>query len=153
MAGLYLEDFAAGQVFTSGSHLIDEDQIHRFAREFDPQPFHLDDAAARGTLFGGLAASGWHTAAITMCLMVNSGFAPAGGLIGAGFDELSWPRPVRPGDMLHLKIEVLELRPSRSKPDRDMIKIRTTTLNQRDEPVQISVGSLVVQRRPPTPSQ
>ncbi len=148
MAGLYLEDFSAGQSFTTGRHRIDEAQIHRFAGEFDPQPFHLDGNAAKATLFGGLAASGWHTAALTMRLTVDSDFVPAGGIIGAGFDELSWPRPVRPGDELHLLIEVLEVRPSRSRPDRGMIKVRTTTLNQNDEPVQISVGNLVVQRRP-----
>lgn len=152
MPELYLEDFSAGQRFESGRHLIDEDQIHRFAHEFDPQPFHLDDAIARGTLFGGLAASGWHTAAITMRLLVDSEFTPAGGIIGAGFEELIWPRPVRPGDMLHLSIEVLGVRPSGSKPDRGMLRLRIVTLNQNDDPVQISVGTLVVQRNVSAPS-
>lgn len=145
---LYLEDFFEGQTFTTLRHRIDDVQIREFAQAFDPQPFHLDGDAAKDTLFGGLAASGWHTAALTMRLTVDSEFAPSGGIIGAGFDEISWPRPVRPGDELHLKIEVLDVRPSRSKPERGMIRVRTTTLNQKDEPVQISVGNLVVQRRP-----
>lgn len=148
MKGHNLEDFAPGQTFVSGRHRIDLAQIRRFAAEFDPQPFHLDDAAARDTLFGGLAANGWHTAAITMRLMLDSGVVPRGGIIGAGFDELTWPRPVRPDDELHLRIEVLEVRPSRSRPDRGMITLRTVTLNQHDQPVQISVGNLVVPRRP-----
>ncbi|MEY9586678.1 MaoC family dehydratase [Sinorhizobium fredii] len=148
MTKLYLEDLSEGQRFTSGGHRIEETEIHRFAREYDPQPFHLDAETAKSTLFAGLAASGWHTAAITMRLTVDSGFSLAGGIIGAGFDELNWPRPVRPGDELHLVIEVLEVRPSRSKSDRGMVKVRTTTLNQNDEPVQVSVGNLVVQRRP-----
>ena len=148
MTGHHLEDFAPGQTFSSGRHRIDLAQIRRFATEFDPHPFHLDDAAARDTLFGGLAASGWHTAAITMRLMLDSGVVPRGGIIGAGFDELTWPRPVRPDDELHLRIEVLEVRPSQSRPDRGMITLRTVTPNQHDQPVQISVGNLVVPRRP-----
>jgi acyl dehydratase len=144
----YLEDFVVGQTFGSPLHVIDKAQILKFAREFDPQPFHLDEEAARRSLFGSLTASGWHTAALTMRLLADSELKPAGGLIGAGFDELRWPRPVRPGDELHLHIEVLDVRPSRSRPTQGILKIRTTTLNQRDEPVQISVGNLIVQRRP-----
>lgn len=144
----YLEDLAVGQTFGSPRHVIDKAQILKFANEFDPQPFHLDEEAARSSLFGGLAASGWHTAAITMLLLAGSELQPAGGLIGAGFDELRWPRPVRPGDELRLHIEVLDVRPSRSRPTQGILKIRTTTLNQHDEPVQISVGNLIVQRRP-----
>jgi acyl dehydratase len=144
----YLEDFAVGQKFGSASLRVEEERIKRFAAEFDPQPFHLDDTAARGTLFRGLAASGWHTAAITMRLLVDSDVKPAGGIVGAGFDEFRWPRPVRPGDELRIEAEVLEVRPSKSRPDQGMIKLRTTTLNQRNEPVQISVGNLVVPRRP-----
>lgn len=149
MTGRYLEDYAPGQTFVSGRHKVDLAQIERFATEFDPQPFHLDDAAARDTLFCGLAASGWHTAAITMRLMLGSEMVPQGGIIGAGFDELTWPRPVRPDDELRLHLEILEVRPSRSRPDRGMIKVRTTTLNQHNQPVQVSVGNLVVPRRPP----
>lgn len=148
MSGGYLEDFAAGQTFGSGRITIDERSIRRFAAEFDPQPFHLDEQAAKKTLFGGLAASGWHTAAVTMRLLVESEFKPAGGIIGAGFDDLRWPKPVHPGDELHLSIEVLEVRASTSRPTRGILKIRTTTLNQHDEPVQISVGNLILERRP-----
>jgi acyl dehydratase len=143
----YLEDFTVGQTFSSPRHVIDKEQILRFAREFDPQPFHLDDDAARSSIFGGLAASGWHTAALTMRLLADSELEPAGGLIGAGFDELRWPRPVRPDDELHLHIEVLDVRTSRSRPMQGILKIRTTTINQRGEPVQISVGNLIVMRR------
>jgi acyl dehydratase len=147
MSVRYLEDFAAGLTFTSGVALIEADQITHFAAEFDPQPFHLDDEAARDTIFGGLAASGWHTAAVTMKLLVESDFKPAGGIIGAGFDELRWPRPVRPGDQLHVEGEVLEARPSRTNPRQGLIKVRTSTINQNGEVVQISVGNLLVPRR------
>jgi len=144
----YLEDFSVGQTFGSARLRVEADRIKSFAAEFDPQPFHLDDTAARGTIFRGLAASGWHTAAITMRLLVDSDVKPAGGIVGAGFDEFRWPRPVRPGDELRIEAEVLEVRPSKSRPDQGLIKLRTTTFNQDNEPVQVSVGNLVVQRRP-----
>jgi acyl dehydratase len=144
----YLEDYQVGQKFGSGSLKVEPEGIKRFAAEFDPQPFHLDESAARASLFKGLAASGWHTAALTMRLLVGSELKPAGGIIGAGFDEFRWPRPVRPGDVLHLESEILEVRPSKSRPEQGMIKVRTTTYNQDGEPVQVSVGSLVVPRRP-----
>jgi acyl dehydratase len=148
MAERYLDDFAVGQTFGSGRMRIDEDRIKRFAAEFDPQPFHLDAEAARKSLFGGLAASGWHTAALTMRLLVESEIKPVGGIVGAGFDEFRWPRPVRPGDELRVESEVLEVRPSKSRPEQGIIKVRTTTLNQNGEAVQIFVGNLVVPRRP-----
>ena len=116
--------------------------------EFDPQPFHLDEEAARRSVFRGLAASGWHTAAVTMRLLVESELKPAGGIVGIGFDEFRWPRPVRPGDELRVESEVLEVRPSNSRPDQGLIKVRTTTLNQKDEPVQIQVANLLVPRQP-----
>jgi len=144
----YLEDFEAGQTFRSGRIALDSERIRSFAAEFDPQPFHLDERAASASIFRGLAASGWHTAAITMRLLVESEFAPVGGIVGAGFDELRWPRPVRPGDELRVESEVLEVRPSKSRPDQGVVKVRTTTLNQDDEPVQVSVGNLIVPRRP-----
>ena len=144
----YLEDFAVGQKFGSRRLKVSAERIRSFAEEFDPQPFHLDEAAARGSIFRGLAASGWHTAAMTMRLLVESEVRPAGGIVGAGFDEFRWPRPVRPGDELHIEAEVLEVRPSKSRPEQGLIKLRTTTLNQHGEPVQISVGNLVVPRRP-----
>jgi acyl dehydratase len=143
----FLEDFAVGQKFGSARVRVDAEQVKRFAAEFDPQPFHLDEQAAERSFFRGLAASGWHTAALTMRLLVGSELAPAGGIVGAGFDEFRWPRPVRPGDELRLEIEVLEVRPSKSRPQQGLVKLRTTTLNQRNEPVQVSVGNLVVPRR------
>jgi len=148
MTGRYLEDFAVGQTFASSRVRVDANEIKAFAAKFDPQPFHLDEAAARDTVFGGLAASGWHTAALTMRLLVESELKPAGGIVGAGGDELRWPRPVRPGDELHLESEVLAVRPSKSHPEHGLVKVRTTTLNQAGEAVQILVANLVVPRRP-----
>jgi len=115
MTGRYLEDFAVGQIFGSGRLRVERERIKTFAAEFDPQPFHLDEEAARGSIFRGLAASGWHTAAMTMRLLVESELKPAGGIVGAGFDEFRWPRPVRPGDELYLESEILEVRPSKSR--------------------------------------
>src|ERR1035438_6154095 len=129
---LYLDDFQVGQRFASGTHLIDMAQIKAFARQFDPQPFHLDEEAAKASLFGGLVASGWHTAALTMRLLVESGLPVAGGLIGMG-GELSWPRPTRPGDVLRVVTEIKEVTPSRSRPDRGTVRMRSETRNQRDE--------------------
>jgi acyl dehydratase len=143
----YLEGFAVGQTFGSGRIVVDTEQITRFAADFDPQPFHLDETAAQQTLFRGLAASGWHTAALTMRLLVDGDLRPAGGIVGAGLDELRWPRPVRPGDELRLESEVLDVRASKSRPSEGLIKVRTTTLNQHDEPVQIQIASLLVSRR------
>ena len=147
MIARYLEDYAVGQRFRSGRLRIDKERITRFGAEFDPQPFHLDEDAARHTLFGGLVASGWLTAAVTMRLLVESDLKPAGGIVGAGADEFCWPRPVRPGDELRIESEVLEVRPSKSRPAQGLIKVRTTTLNQNDEAVQIIVANLVVPRR------
>jgi acyl dehydratase len=145
----HLEDFAPGQRYVGATRLrVDPERVKTFAAEFDPQAFHLDDAAAEQSIFRGLAASGWHTAAMTMRLLVDSGLRPAGGIVGAGFDEFQWPRPVRPGDELRVEVEILEVRPSKSRPQQGMVKVRTTTLNQRDEPVQVSVGNLVVLKRP-----
>lgn len=146
---LYLEDFAVGQIYRSATMRVDTPEIKGFAQQFDPQPFHLDETAAKATLFAGLAASGWHTAAITMRLLVAGGAPIAGGIIGAGVDELRWPRPTRPGDLLRVESEVLEVRPSRSRPDQGLLKMRTTTLNQNDEPVQSMVANLLVPRRTP----
>ena len=147
----YLEDFAVGQVFNTGRLRVDKEQIFAFARQFDPQPFHLDEEAARNSPFQGLAASGWHTAALTMRLMVDGEFKPAGGILGVGFDELSWPRAVRAGDELRAQSEVLDVRPSKSRPDRGLIWVRTTTLNQNDETVMMFTGNLLVPKRPAPP--
>ena len=143
---LYLEDLHVGQTFASAPVTVTADQIKAFAAEFDPQPFHLDEDAARDSLFGGLAASGWHTAALSMRLLVD-GLPFAGGLIGVG-GETTWPRPTRPGDTLTAHVEILEIMPSRSRPDRGMIRTRTETRNQHGEPVQVSTVRIVVWRRP-----
>src|SRR5712672_163427 len=147
LSGRYLEDFEVGQTFGSGRLRVDRERIFAFAAEFDPQPFHLDEAAARYSIFGGLAASGWHTLAVTMRLLVDSELKPAGGSIGAGLDECRWPRPVRPGDELRIECEVIEVRPSKSRPEQGLIKLRTTTLNQDGEAVLVHVVNLVVLRR------
>lgn len=148
LSHLYLDDLRPGQKFRGETEtLIDEAAIKAFARQYDPQPFHLDDEAARTTLFGGLAASGWHTMALTMRLLVDDGPPLAGGIIGAGTDDMRWPKPVRPGDRLRIECEVMEVRPSRSRPEQGLIKLKTTTLNQNGEPVQIFVGNLIVPRR------
>jgi acyl dehydratase len=147
---LYLDDLTVGQRFTSRGHALDADEIKAFARQFDPQPFHLDEETAKNTFFGGLAASGWHVAAITMKLLVDS--APlAGGIIGAG-GEIAWPNPTRPGDVLHVESEVVGITPSRSRPNRGMIALRSETRNQRGDVVQILTAKLVVPRRAQTGS-
>jgi acyl dehydratase len=148
----YLDDLHAGLRFTSGEHALDVEQLTRFAREFDPQPFHLDDEAAKQTLFGGLAASGWHTAAITMKLLLDGGAPIAGGIIGLG-GELAWPKPTRPGDVLQVHSEIVEVTPSRTRPDRGIVAIRSETRNQRGDVVQIFTAKLVVPRRPPAESK
>jgi acyl dehydratase len=144
----FLEDFTVGQVFATPRLRVEAEAIKSFARQFDPQPFHLDEEAAKDSVFRGLAASGWHTAAMTMRLMADGDFKPAGGIIGVGFDELSWQRPVRPGDELRAESEILEVRPSKSRADRGMIRVRTTTYNQNGEAVQVFTGNLIVPRRP-----
>lgn len=142
---LYLDDVKAGDRFLSREHALDAEQIIDFASSFDPQRFHLSDAAARDTLFKGLAASGWHTASITMRLLVES-LPLADGVIGAGV-ELSWPRPTRPGDILHAESTVTEIRPSRSKPDQAIATIETLTMNQNGEVLQRMVSKNVLFRR------
>jgi acyl dehydratase len=143
---LGFEDFHVGQRFVSGTHLMDRESIKAFARAFDPQPFHLDETAAKATFFGGLVASGWHTAAVTMRLQVEQGLPIAGGIIGIG-GELSWPKPTRPGDTLQVLSEVKAVIPSRSRPDRGVVRMRSETRNQRDEVVQILDAKLLVPRR------
>lgn len=144
---LHLDDLAVGQRFTSAAHALDVAQVKAFAMQFDPQPFHLDEAAAAASLFSGLAASGWHTASLTMRLLVQGGLPIAGGIIGAG-GEVSWPRPTRPGDVLTVTSEVIEIRPSRSKPDRGMVTVRCETHNQHAQVLQVMIAKLVVPRRP-----
>jgi len=146
MSQRYFEDLKAGDRFKSGTYKVTEEQIISFAREFDPQPFHLDPAVARQTMFKGLIASGWHTAAITMRLFVQTlNFAE--GAIGLGVDELRWPNAVRPGDVLQVETEILDLRESRSKPSHGIVRIRNVTTNQRGEVVQTMFASALVLRR------
>ena len=146
----YLDDLHVGQRFVSRTHLVDVAQIKAFAQQFDPQPFHIDDEAAKRTIFTGLVASGWHTAAITMRLLVESGLPLAGGILGAG-GEISWPKPTRPGDTLTVTSEIQEIVPSRSRPERGMLKVRIETRNERDEIVQILIARVIVPRRKHTP--
>ena len=146
MSQRYFEDLKAGDRFKSGTYKVTEEQIVSFAREFDPQPFHLDPAVARQTMFKGLIASGWHTAAITMRLFVQTlNFAE--GTIGLGVDELRWPNAVRPGDVLQVETEIVDLRESRSKPSHGIVRIRNVTTNQRGEVVQTMFASALVLRR------
>ncbi len=147
MKTYYLDDLAVGLRFTSGTKLVTEDEVLRFAREYDPQPFHTDPEAAKSTFFKGLAASGWHTMAMSMRLMVDGGLPLADGIVGAG-GEITWPMPTRPGDTLTVESEVMEIRPSKSRPDRGMVTVKNETKNQRGEVVQVLVGKLVVPRRP-----
>lgn len=144
---LYFDDLHVGQRFVSAGRVMDESQIKAFAGQFDPQPFHLDGEAARGTFFGELVASGWHTAAMTMRLIVES-VPVAGGIVGAG-GEISWPAPTRPGAILHAESEVMELRPSKSRPDRGMATVRTETRTEGGQTVQVLVSKLVVPRCSP----
>ena len=143
---LYFDDLCVGQKFTTDSYRLEEEEIKAFARQFDPQPFHLDAKAAKNSLFQGLVASGWHTAAISMRLLVESGMPLAGGTIGLG-GEISWPKPNRPGSDLHIEGEILELTPSKSRPDRGVVKVRNETRNQDGEVVQVFVAKLIVPRR------
>ena len=149
MSGRFLEDYAVGEVLKPTRRLrVERDAIIAFAKEFDPQPFHLDEEAGRKSIFRGLVASGWHTAAMTMRLVADSEYRPAGGSIGLGFDSLRWPLPVRPGDELHIETEVLEVRTSKSRPDSGLVKLRTQTINQNGEVVQELIGTALVPRRP-----
>jgi len=145
----YFEDFVVGQVHkSSGRVRVEKDEIIAFAKQFDPQPFHLDEEAARKSIFGRLVASGWHTAALTMRLIAGSEYRAATGTIGLGFEGLRWPIPVHPGDELRIESEVLEMRTSKSRPDRGLLKIRTRTFNQDGEVVQELIANAMVPRRP-----
>ena len=140
---LYLEDLRVGQRFVSSAYRLSEEQIKAFAAEFDPQSFHLDNAAAQKSIFRGLAASGWHTAAITMRLLVTGKMRFAAGTIGLGV-EIEWPLPVRPGDRLHVESEITEISPSRTKPDRGVVTVRSVTFNQDGAEVQRLISKLLV---------
>ena len=144
---LYLEDIFVGQRFVTGTEVMTAEAIKAFARDYDPQQFHTDETAAKDSFFAGLAASGWHTAAVTMRLQIASGPPIAGGMIGAS-GELSWPRPTRPGDVLHVESEVMDVTPSRSKPERGFVTLKSETKNQKGEVVQLFVVKLLAWRRP-----
>jgi acyl dehydratase len=143
----YLDDLRVGQTFETGTYVMDEARIKAFAAEFDPQPFHLDEAAAKASVFRGLAASGWHTAAATMRMIVDGKFKLAGGSVGLG-GEIAWPLPTRPGDTLRVRTEVVEIVPSKSKPNQGIVKIRNVTVNQKGEEVQVFTAKLMVFKRP-----
>src|SRR5215470_14402978 len=143
---LYLDDLHVGQRFTSGSYLMEVARIQEFAAEFDPQPFHLDEAAAESSVFRGLAASGWHTAA-AMRLLVAGGLPFANGIVGLG-GEIAWPKPTRPGDTLHVESEITEITPSRSKPQQGIVTVRSTMFNQDREAVYLLTAKLLVFRHP-----
>ena len=147
VAELYLEDLKIGDRFGSDTIHVTEQSIFDFARQFDPQPFHLDADAAAQSIFKELTASGWHTAAMSMRLFVTGEFRPVGGSIGLAVDELRWPQPVRPGDILKVETEILDVRKSKSKPDRGIIRIRNITTNQRGEIVQTFTAFVMVRRR------
>jgi acyl dehydratase len=146
-SALYLDDLAVGRKFATGSTTLTLEDCKAFAAEFDPQPFHLDEVAARSSVFGRIAASGWYTAALSMRLLVEGEMAIAGGLVGLG-GEVTWPRPAYPGDTLRVETEVLAVRVSESKPDRGIVTVRNQTLNQHGEPVQVAVVKMIVPRRP-----
>ena len=146
MEQLYLDDLHVGQRFTSGNYVMEAARIKEFAAEFDPQPFHLDEAAAEASVFKGLAASGWHTAAVAMRLLVTGGLPFANGIVGLG-GEIAWPRPTRPGDILHVESEIVEITPSRSKPHQGIVTVRGTMFNQNQEAVYVLTAKLLVPRR------
>jgi acyl dehydratase len=143
----YLDDLRVGQKFETGTYRMEEARMKAFAAEFDPQPFHLDEAAAKESVFGGLAASGWHTAAATMRMIVDGKFKLAGGSVGLG-GEIAWPRPTRVGDTLRVHTEIVEIVPSRSKPNQGIVTIRNTTVNQHGEEVQVFTAKLMVFKGP-----
>ncbi len=148
MNDLYFDDFHVGQSFTSRTQTITRERIVAFGEEFDPQPQHINGAAAASSNFGELIASGWHTAAVTMRLQYEAAFSRiANGGMGAGIEALNWLRPVRPGDELQVVVEVKEMRPSGSRPDRGVIRFLTTTLNQSGQTVQTMLGTVLVPRR------
>ena len=153
MATLTFEDFTPGRIFRSGGAEMTEAAITAFAREFDPQPQHLDAGLAQRSQFGQLVASGWHTAGVTMRLQLEAGLGVVeGGLVGAGMEKLAWPIPVRPGDRLRVEVEVLEQRLSRSRPDRGVIRLRTTTRNQDGQVVMEMLATIVAPCRSPHPA-
>jgi acyl dehydratase len=148
MPTLYLEDFEPGSVHAAGSVQLSEQEILEFGRRYDPQVFHIDPEAARTTIYGGLIASGWQTVAVTMRLLVDHVFGATASMGSPGVDEIRWLRPVRPGDTLSARVTVLDVRPSRSKPDRGVLRFQVEVDNQDGEPTMSMVGASIVGRRP-----
>ena len=146
-ARLHWEDFPVGQVREFGHYEVTREAVLAFAREFDPQPFHLDDAAAEASLFGRLAASGWHTCAMAMRMMCDAYLLDSASLGSPGIDNLRWTRPVYPGDVLHVRLEVVEARPMASRPSVGIVRSRTSVLNQNDETVLTMEGAGMYRRR------
>src|SRR5215469_460802 len=146
MAQLFLDDLRVGQRFTSGTYVMNAAKIKEFAAEFDPQPFHLDESAAQASVFKGLAASGLHIAAVAQRLLATGGLPLAGGIVGLG-GEIAWPKPTRPGDTLHVESEIVEITPSRSKPDQGIVTVRSAVINQEGEAVYLLTAKLLVPRR------
>ncbi|MFC9789834.1 MaoC family dehydratase [Rhodococcus sp. NPDC127528] len=146
-AALWLDDIEVGSTYRTGSYEMTRDDIVAFARQYDPQPFHLGDDTAADTFFEGLAASGWHTAAVTMRLLVTSGLPIAHGIIGAGVD-LKWPTPTRPGDILHVELTVTGVKVSRSNPTRGIVTTEHNTINQHGEIRQRTTARLLVFTQP-----
>lgn len=142
----YLEDLYVGRRFVSGTQQLTTERIIEYARQYDPQPFHTDPVAAKDTFFKGLVASGWHTAAVSMRLLLDSGLDIAGGMIGAGV-EIQWPQPTQPESIIHVEVEVLESRPTKSRPDKGIVKIRSETKTSTGEIVQVLTANLLVPRR------
>lgn len=150
MAARFFEDFKPGDHFEGSTRIdVTQESIIAFAREFDPQPFHMDPVAAAKSLFGRLVASGWHTTAMTMRLFAEVGLDIVNGIVGAGVDSVNWPRAVEPGDRLRLRCEILETRLLNSKPDRGMLRVRVETVNQDDAVVQVYIANLLALRRTP----
>ena len=146
MAQFFLDDLRVGQRFTSGTYIMNAAKIKEFAAEFDPQPFHLDESAAQASVFKGLAASGLHIAAVAQRLLATGGLPLAGGIVGLG-GEIAWPKPTRPGDTLHVESEIVEITPSRSKPDQGIVTVYSAMINQEGEVVYLLTAKLLVPRR------
>jgi len=143
----YFEDYTAGHVYELGTVTVSEAEIIDFARQFDPQYFHIDPEKAKSSRFGGIIASGWHTIGVTMRLYVDHFLSHVASLASPGIDEIRWPNPVRPGDILKVRVSVLEARPSGSKPDRGVVRARIEAINQRDEQVLSMIGISILGRR------
>ena len=150
MTRIHLDDFAPGQVYPLGRRTLHRDEIVAFARDWDPQPFHLDEAAAGASIYGGLIASGWHTVCVFMRLFADGLLLRAAALGSPGVDELRWLRPVRPGDTLAARLEIVEVTPSRSKPDRGAVRTRCVVTNQDGDEVLTMRAVVLFRRRPET---